>query len=191
MTVARGTQYYVMLADGLAQISQTQETLLDVRARRGTGITLTPSQVTGHMSTSTVARRRPAWPRIPSVVTPARPPRLHGLRGRRPALAGGSRRGARLPSGGMATGYPPMSGSRAPARRRERWWERSGPGSGMISYFLIAGGRRYALARRSVVGMLGYNRSQAVLLPAGVVDLIPAGPALDPALATKAVPAGG
>ena len=53
----------------------------------------------------------------------------------------------------------------------------------MVSYFLIADGQRYALASTGVIGILGYNLSQAVLLPAGVVDLIPAGPALDPALA--------
>jgi len=36
--------------------------------------------------------------------------------------------------------------------------------------------------------MLGYNLStQAVQLPAGVVDLIPSGPALDPAEATRPV----
>lgn len=61
----------------------------------------------------------------------------------------------------------------------------------MVSYFLIAGGRRYALASTAAIGMLGYDRSQAVLLPAGVVDLVPAGPALDPTLARKTVPASG
>jgi hypothetical protein len=39
--------------------------------------------------------------------------------------------------------------------------------------------------------MLGYSLSQAAVLPAGVVDLIPSGPALDPAQATRPVPAGG
>jgi len=39
--------------------------------------------------------------------------------------------------------------------------------------------------------MLGYGLSQAVRLPAGVVDLIPAGPVLDPAQAAKTVPSGG
>jgi hypothetical protein len=39
--------------------------------------------------------------------------------------------------------------------------------------------------------MLGYSLSQAVLLPAGVVDLIPPGPPLDPALANRPVPGGG
>jgi hypothetical protein len=40
--------------------------------------------------------------------------------------------------------------------------------------------------------MLGYNLStQAVQLPAGVVDLIPPGPALDPAEATRPVAPGG
>jgi hypothetical protein len=65
-----------------------------------------------------------------------------------------------------------------------------GPGR-TISYFLVAGGRRYALASTEVAGMLRYQLSQAVLLPAGVVDLIPAGPALDPVQAAKTVPSGG
>jgi hypothetical protein len=42
-----------------------------------------------------------------------------------------------------------------------------------------------------VISMLGYDRSQAVLLPAGVVHLVPPGPALDPALAKKTVPSSG
>ena len=48
-----------------------------------------------------------------------------------------------------------------------------------------------ALSETEVIGFLGYSRSQAVLLPAGVVDLIPQGPALDPAQATKSVPSAG
>jgi hypothetical protein len=40
--------------------------------------------------------------------------------------------------------------------------------------------------------MLGYDLSpEAVLLPASVIDLIPAGPALDPAAAVKPVGSGG
>ena len=50
----------------------------------------------------------------------------------------------------------------------------------MISYFLVPAGRRYALSRPSVAGWLGYTHSQAVLLPAGVVDMIPSGPPLPP-----------
>jgi hypothetical protein len=79
------------------------------------------------------------------------------------------------PGGGALVGADPSVGS----------------DSGVVSYFLIADGRRYALASTAVISMLGYDRSQAVLLPAGVVELIPAGPALDPILARKTVPASG
>ena len=53
---------------------------------------------------------------------------------------------------------------------REPWSARlrAPAGSGAaISYFLVSGGRRYALASQSVAAMLGYDLStQAVLLPA-------------------------
>ena len=63
-------------------------------------------------------------------------------------------------------------------------------GGGAISYFLVTGGRKYALSSEEVAGMLGYSLSQAVSLPAGVVDLIPSGPPLDPAQALKPAASG-
>ncbi len=189
VTVAKGTQYYVLLADGLAQITQTQETLLTFVPGAAQAITLTPSQVTGHTSTSTVAGGGlPAT--IPAMATPSpSAPWCVVYAGAGGQLARQVETGGRLPSGGTSTGIssdvgyvalPPGAGALVGVA----------PGD-TISYFLIADGRRYALASTEVAGMLGYNLSQAVLLPAGVVDLIPAGPALDPAQATKAVPAGG
>jgi hypothetical protein len=110
------------------------------------------------------------------------------------ALTGQVETGGTLPSGGVATGaatgvgqitLPPGGGALVGADPS------AASDSGVVSYFLIAGGRRYALASTAVIGMLGYDRSQAVLLPAGVVDLVPPGPALDPTLARKTVPASG
>jgi Type VII secretion system ESX-1, transport TM domain B len=99
--------------------------------------------------------------------------------------------GGRVPSGGTPTGLaadvdrvtlPPGAGALVGAAPG------TGRAGGAISYFLVSGGRRYALASQSVAAMLGYNLStQAVQLPAGVVDLIPSGPALDPAQATRPV----
>ena len=93
--------------------------------------------------------------------------------------------GGQLPSGGAPTGIlsdvgqvalPPGAGALVGV----------GPGH-TISYFLVAGGRRYALASTQVAGMLDYKLSQAVRLPAGVVELIPAGPVLDPVTAAQQV----
>jgi type VII secretion protein EccB len=56
------------------------------------------------------------------------------------------------------------------------------------SYFLLTGGLRYGLASQSVAGVLGYTLpGQRTLLPAGVADLIPEGPALDPSDAKQQV----
>jgi Type VII secretion system ESX-1, transport TM domain B len=102
--------------------------------------------------------------------------------------------GGTVPSGGVPTErsadvddvtLPPGAGALVAADPG------TGSDSGVVSYFLIADGRRFALAGTGVIGMLGYNLSQAVLLPAGVVDLIPPGPALDPSLASRQVPPAG
>jgi hypothetical protein len=59
----------------------------------------------------------------------------------------------------------------------------------VTSYFLVTGGRRYGLASPSVAAILGYALPrQRTLLPAGVVDLIPAGPAFDPGMAKRQLP---
>jgi hypothetical protein len=50
-----------------------------------------------------------------------------------------------------------------------------------ISYLLVTNAHRYSMAGTSVPGILGYQLSQAVRLPAGFVDMIPPGPGLSPA----------
>ncbi|MEV1160060.1 type VII secretion protein EccB, partial [Micromonospora chokoriensis] len=50
-------------------------------------------------------------------------------------------------------------------------------------------GRRYVLADREVLPMLGYGGVRPLRLPAGLVSLVPAGATLDPA-AARAVAAG-
>ena len=96
-----------------------------------------------------------------------------------------------MPPGGVATGTPADVARSRSRPGPARWSARPrapGQAATAISYFLVSGGRRYALASKSVAGMLGYDLSpEAVLLPAGVVDLIPPGPALDPAAAARPV----
>ncbi|WP_027659929.1 type VII secretion protein EccB [Salinispora fenicalii] len=48
-------------------------------------------------------------------------------------------------------------------------------------------GYRYPLASVEVAEMLGYSRARVVELPASLVDRLPAGPALDPAAAKRAI----
>src|SRR5215469_11035144 len=180
-----GTRYYVMLRDGLAQITQTQETLLTFALHAPPAASLISSQVTGHRSAVTVPDGGlPAT--VPAIATPS-PSAAWCV-----VYAGAGRQvetGGQVPPGGVPTGIlsdvgqvalPPGAGALVGVA----------PGH-TISYFLVAGGRRYALASTGVAGMLGYDLSQAVRLPAGVVRLIPAGPALDPAQAAKTVPPGG
>ena len=190
-----GALFYVMLRSGLAPISPMQASLLVSEPGASPRTTLAQSQVSGHLSSASVpGGGLPAS--VPSVVTPAAHASLcmvysgAGTAATGTALTGQVETGGTLPSGGVATGaatdvgqitLPPGGGALVGADPS------AGSDSGVVSYFLIADGRRYALASTAVIGMLGYDRSQAVLLPAGVVELIPAGPAFDPALAKKTV----
>jgi type VII secretion protein EccB len=192
--VAGTTQYYVMLADGLAQITRTQAALLSSEPGAPTQATLTLSQVSGHRSASTVpAGGLPAS--IPAVATPgSSAPLCVVYSGGGAALASQVETGGRMPSGGTATGRPAgVTAVALPSGAGALVGDAPGPGQagGAISYFLVVAGRRYPLAATGVAAMLGYDLSQAALLPAGVVDLIPSGPALDPAQAVRPVPGGG
>jgi Type VII secretion system ESX-1, transport TM domain B len=189
VSASGGTRYYVMLRDGLAQITQTQETLLTFTPDAPPVATLISSQISGHRSAVTVpGGGLPAI--VPAIATPSpSAPWCVVYNGAGSQLARQVETGGQVPSGGVPTGTPADVGQVALP-----------PGAGAlvgvapghtISYFLVAGGRRYALASTEVAAMLDYNLSQAVLLPAGVVQLIPAGPVLDPARATRTVPSGG
>jgi hypothetical protein len=94
--------------------------------------------------------------------------------------------GATVPSGATPTGattatalaqvwLPPVHGALIGAA----------PGStssGVTNYFLLTAATRYALPTQSVAAVLGYDlKSQSAVLPAGILDLIPAGPPLSPA----------
>jgi hypothetical protein len=96
--------------------------------------------------------------------------------------------GGNVPSG-AATGDPAGVDQVAlPPGKGTLVGDATGAGNSPISYFLVTSGRRYALSSTEVAGFLGYSLSQAVQMPAGVVDLIPAGPPLSPSLASSVVP---
>ena len=190
-------QYYVMLQSGLARISETQAALLDFEPSAPKPSMLSPSQVTGHLSAVTVpdGGLPSSVPAVAGTSSAAPVCVVYATRGTGSTLARQVVFGGQVPSGGTPTGVatdvdrialPPGAGALVGAAPG------TGQAAGAISYFLVSGGRRYALASQSVAAMLGYDLStQAVLLPAGVLDLIPSGPALDPAEAARPAPPGG
>lgn len=185
-----GAQYYVMLQDGLAPISQLQAQLIDFEPGAPARATLSPPEVSGHVSAVRVpADGLPGS--IPVVTAPAPAVPLcvvySGGGGilTRQVETGGQMPADGVPAGAGQVALPPGAGALVGADPG------AGPDPGVISYFLVADGHRFALASTAVAGLLGYNLSQAVLLPAGVVDLIPPGPVLDPAQATRPVPSSG
>jgi type VII secretion protein EccB len=195
VSAAGGTQYYVILhGGGLAPISQMQASLLAFLPGAPPKAALSPSQVTGHLSQARVPGGGLPGS-IPAVATPgASAPLCVVYSGGGTTLTRQVDTGGRMPSGGVPTNMPadvdqvllqPGAGALVAADPG------TGPDSGVISYFLVAGGRRFALASTGVASTLGYTLSQAVQLPASVVDLIPPGPALDPAQALRPVSAGG
>lgn len=65
------------------------------------------------------------------------------------------------------------------------------PDSTVTQLYLVTDqGRRYPVPDAAELGWLGYANVTPLVLPAGVVTRIPAGPALDPLAATQPVPAG-
>lgn len=188
-----GTRYYVLLRGGeLAAISQTQAALLEFSPGVPRQKTLAPSRVTGHVSET-----------LPSYGLPARLPQVAAVSPSAPlcvSYAGSGRQlamqitsGGQVPGSGVATGDPAGVNEIVlpPGRGALVGVTPAAGQGGAVTYFLVSGGRRYALASQGVAAMLGYDLpKQAVLLPAGVVDLIPPGPALDPSAAARPVAAG-
>ncbi|HLI38748.1 MAG TPA: type VII secretion protein EccB [Streptosporangiaceae bacterium] len=187
-----GAQYYALVgSDKLAPITQTQARLLQFTPGERGLKTLLPSQLAGR-SFGTLAS-----PGLPASIPPVVP--VSGPEPLCVSYSGGGRRlamqvtlGGQMPSGGVPVSGPAGAGQIAlPPGRGALVGVTPTAGQGSaVTYFLVSGGRRYALASQDVAAMLGYDlQKQSVLLPAGVVDLIPQGPALDPAAAARPVAA--
>jgi type VII secretion protein EccB len=88
--------------------------------------------------------------------------------------------GGVLPPGGVETNAPPGSplANQVAVPTGEGALVRyvGDPDASSAQYALVTGGVRYALGSYSVIGYLGYTASQAVEVPAGVLDMIPMGP---------------
>ena len=104
--VAGGTQYYVMLKTAWPR-SPRRRTGCCSSSRAPTRNTLSPSQVTGHMSRSTPSPRRRTAGQHPRRRTPAAAaPLCMVYAGGGSALTARVETGGRVPSGGVATGMP-------------------------------------------------------------------------------------
>ncbi len=196
-------QYYMLTRQGLAPVTSTEAKLLDAATGQVPQGTVTTAQAANHHGslsaggmplTMPVPADRNVSPRAPLCVVYSGPAATGPLAGR--VTVGG-----RVPAGGLATGtgtyvnriamkpgtaalaavvpaLPPASSSPAPSGQRPD----------VTSYFLVTGGVRYGLAAPGVAAVLGYDLArQQTLVPASVVDLIPQGPALDPAAARDRV----
>jgi type VII secretion protein EccB len=183
---------FVALANGqLASISPTQAELLEREPGEPGPQAISPSELTAHLSGTS----------IPDHGLPVQPPALASTSSPLCIDYGTGPGGGRLiTSGGSVPAGPISTGSAAGPAQVDQVWLPSGhgaligalgsPGSAATTYFLLDGARRYALSAREVASVLGYQLpGQAAVLPAAVLDLVPAGPALDPAVATQQAPA--
>jgi hypothetical protein len=189
-------QYYVMLPGGLAPVTQMQAALLDAAARQVAQGTVSLSLAAGDRARQVVPPGRLPG-RVPSVVGYAAATPLCVVYSGTAATAPSGPQvtvGGTVPSGGVpVTGSGGLNQVTLPPGSAALVGVLAGPPAagqapGVTSYFLVTGGRRYGLSSPSVAAMLGYSLpGQRSLLPAGVVDLLPQGPALDPAQARRQV----
>jgi ESX secretion system ATPase EccB len=188
--------YYVQLSDGLAKVTPAQATLLGVVSPGGT-VQLSPPQIRGHVS-KTVSLPPHGLPSPLPVIVNASTTTLCDVYPQvKPdaKLKAEITVGGTMPSGGVPTGGADVSQIvlRPQGAGALVGIAPAGGASGSVNgYFLVSGGRRYGLAAKSVVPMLGYSlATDTDRLPASVVDLIPASQAaFDPALAKRTVPQG-
>jgi type VII secretion protein EccB len=197
---ASGAQYFVLLRDGLLPVTQAQAALLDAARRQVPPAVAAPSAVAadrapGSMSAGGLPPRMPSLvsydPAAPLCVVYSGPASARGSGGQ--LTVGGTVPAGGLPVGGAGSStqivVPPGKAALAgvvpgPSAAGQ---PAAGAPAG-TSYFLVAGGRRYGLASPGVAALLGYRLDrQRTLVPANVIDLIPPGPALDPAMARRPV----
>ncbi|MEU0548603.1 type VII secretion protein EccB [Micromonospora sp. NPDC005979] len=184
-----GRQYAVALDDGLAGITELQAGLLLARTGQGESEPMTLGRFA---ALPTMPDLAPSGPTAP----PPAPPRLAATDEAAICArvgdddAGEVRWGVHLPdlaavprtapSGGAALAdhvvVQPGGGAVVEAAAAP------GASGGAVSVVTDLG-RRYVLADREVLAMLGYRDVRPVRLPAGLVSLVPAGATLDPAAA--------
>jgi type VII secretion protein EccB len=190
------TQYYVTLENGsLSRVTQTQEALLvhePGTLPAGTTVppTLSPSELTNNVAPPQATDGLPATDT--NVISPqTSAPLCVVFSGSGPALSMQVETGGQIPATGTPTNASAGSNLVDEVSQPTDTGALVQESGSSTSYILVTDGHRYALASSAVIGYLGYSTSQIVQLPAGVVDLIPAGPGFDPAQAADPVSSGG
>ncbi|MER6942891.1 type VII secretion protein EccB [Nonomuraea sp. NPDC000554] len=191
-------RWYVLLPDGLAAITHAQAVLLlsdpASRAAYGGGAVTEVEIDAATANAAPRSRTRMAADGLPSAM-----PKMAAYDRARPLCAvyaeadKGSAR-ARLVVGGD---LPAPRGDGADLVRLPPGRAIVAgvlPGDGQLNavqtYYLVTGdGRRYPVPNADVLTKLGYDAARATPVPANVLQLIPEGPALDPARAAKPVTA--
>ena len=205
-TVASGgvTLWYVQLRDGLAQITETEFDLLqtDMQAQQ---TSLGLSNVVSHLSPTkefSPAGLPSALPRVVSY-DPATPLCVVYSQAGENGRGGAVTTGGAIPPGAepvpatnsaTAQANPPVGQVWLPPGAGALVSVVQGPGQ-PTAYVLVTGARKYPLASPSVAAALGYTMGvpcsgQCTVVPANIVNLIPAGPAFDPNRAIQQVPGG-
>jgi type VII secretion protein EccB len=181
-------QYYVLLATGkLAHITATQGQLLTREPGAQATQAISPSAATADLSTTAIPQS--GLPATIPAITPARSA-LCVTYGR--TLGRQIVTGATVPPGATPTSSTTPTQVWLPTAHGALIGAAPGPTSaGVTTYSLVTAATRYALPTQSVAGILGYTlKSDSAVLPAGVLDQIPAGPPLSPTAATMPAASG-
>ncbi|MEU5910352.1 type VII secretion protein EccB [Micromonospora sp. NPDC047527] len=184
-----GRQHAVALDDGLAGITELQAGLLLARTGQGEPEPMTLGRFA---ALPTMPDLAPSGPTAP----PPAPPRLAAADAAVCARVGDDggasevRWGVHLPDLAAVPRTAPAGGAVLadhvvvePGRGAVVEAAAAPGASGGAVSVVTDLGRRYVLADREVLAMLGYRDLRPVRLPAGLVSLVPAGATLDPAAA--------
>jgi type VII secretion protein EccB len=186
-----GTRYYVTVQGGdLASISQTQEALIAAEPGESAPQSLEASELNDRVASPLPSNGLPAT-ETDVVAAQASAPLCVVFSGSGPALSMQVETGGQAPPSGTPTSSSATSNLVDEVSQPTDTGALVQETGSSTSYILVTDGHRYALESKSVIGFLGYSTSQVVQLPAGVVDLIPAGPGFNPAQASNPVSSAG
>lgn len=197
----QGKQYYLVLSDGLAPLSQLETLVQETQAPQ-------PSQVAANVISSAPKSTQPVNPQSDgATLAPRTPPSLIDVPGGDQASVCTASRGSgdsptvlvgpdmASVGQGIATGSVSGSGTTLADRVVVP------PGKGALVMSTASGqatsgaydvvtdlGQRYPVSSSAALGSLGYSASQAVAMSASLVTRIPEGPTLDQAAALRSVP---
>ncbi len=190
-----GTQYYLVLDDGLAPLTRLQQVVLDAARPNDPEPVPVDASVIGAAPASAEVIEPSEVP-VPSLVTPAPSDLVCATTtpdSTTPVIVTGATVNgvdqATPTPGTSPEGTPLANAILVPAGRVAVIRAVAAPESSTGSYIVVTDiGVGYPVPDASVLPMLGYSPAQATTVPASLATLIPAGPTLDPAAALTPIP---